>query len=94
MLVTPAPVMHLADSQKILSAWRSAILNYEHMKETVLALLAHPDATDEQIMTVRRSYMDACKRMTEAQDELIAKLGPAMRAGSLQLPKLPGRKPR
>lgn len=40
------------------------------MERTVLELLAHPEATDEQIKEVRAAYQDILKRKHEANTKL------------------------
>jgi len=52
-------------------------VNMQQMGVTILKMMRHPEATDEQIATVRTMYVDAYKKFSEAQDAVFKYEGEA-----------------
>lgn len=48
------------------------VTNFRQMECGILKLMRHPEATDEQILSVRKSYADAHKNLWDAYEKLKA----------------------
>lgn len=65
--------------------WVQLVRNYNHIERNALDLLAHPDATAEQISQVRTVLIDGRKCMRENYEIVNERLG--RRFFSIPMPK-------
>jgi hypothetical protein len=66
-------IVPISKLRQLHETWRSMQKNQLAMENTVISLMRHPDATDEQILTAARavrdlqaSMVETCKHLQEA----------------------------
>lgn len=50
--------------------YADCVTNFRQMECGILKLMRHPEATDEEVLSVRESYADAHKQMWDAYNQL------------------------
>lgn len=54
------------------SKYAECVVNFRQMECGILKLMRHPEATAEEVLSVRKSYADAHKQMWDAYEKLMA----------------------
>lgn len=69
--------MKLAQKKSVAVAWNDLVRNTRNLEETLLELVRHPDATDEQILQAAHLYRDAYARVVRNWSKVDCEVGGA-----------------